>query len=215
MKTIVALISGSGTNMLAIHEATLKGVIANAALSCVMCNIPEAPGIDKAKSLGIPTKIINHKDFVTREEFDQALVNKVNNVNPDIIVLAGFMRILSPVFTSAFEGRIINIHPSLLPKYPGLKTHEQVIQNKDSHHGISIHFVNEELDGGPLIAQGFIKVGDIQNKATLQERIQKIEHDLYPKIIHAILAKEISYSSLATIYSPSCQIYKNRIYYDF
>ena len=211
MKSIAVLISGSGTNMLAIHEATLKGIIENASLNCVVCNVPKALGIDKAKSLGIPTNVINHREFETREEFDQALVNKLINLNPDIIVLAGFMRILSHVFISAFEGRIINIHPSLLPKYPGLNTHEQVIINKDSQHGISIHFVNEELDGGPLIAQGFIDVGDIQNKATLENRIHKIEHDLYPKIINAILAGEISYSSCGTKYSSSCQIYKNRI----
>lgn len=213
MKKIVVLISGSGSNMVAIKNAIDHGIISNSELSCVISNEPKAKGVEKSQNLGLPTKILDHKNFKTREKFDEELVTLIKNISPDLIILAGFMRILTPIFTSAFKGKILNIHPSLLPKYPGLRTHEKVLNNGDREHGITIHFVTEELDGGPIIAQGYLIVGDVKDSKCLQKRIHKIEHDLYPKIINTVLNDEISYSPRGTIYGSIGQIYKERLLY--
>ena len=213
MKKIVVLISGSGSNMVAIKNAIDNGVISDTELSCVISNEPEARGIKKAQHLGLPTQILSHKNFETRELFDQELVAAIKNINPDLIILAGFMRILTSIFTSAFEGKILNIHPSLLPKYPGLHTHESALKNDDLEHGITIHFVTEELDGGPIIAQGYLVIGDSKDSKSLQQRIHQIEHDLYPKIINEVVTNNIVYSSQGTIYHPSCQNYQDKIFY--
>jgi phosphoribosylglycinamide formyltransferase-1 len=179
----------------------------------VISNEPQAGGIEKAQHLGLPTQILNHKDFKTRELFDEELVAVIKNINPDLIILAGFMRILTSIFTSAFEGKILNIHPSLLPKYPGLHTHESALKNDDLEHGITIHFVTEELDGGPIIAQGYLVIGDTKDSKSLQQRIHQIEHDLYPKIINEVVTNNIVYSAQGTIYHPSCQNYQDKIFY--
>jgi len=213
VKKIVVLISGSGSNMVAIKNAIDNGVISDTELSCVISNEPEARGIKKAQHLGLPTQILSHKNFETRELFDQELVAAIKNINPDLIILAGFMRILTSIFTSAFEGKILNIHPSLLPKYPGLHTHESALKNDDLEHGITIHFVTEELDGGPIIAQGYLVIGDSKDSKSLQQRIHQIEHDLYPKIINEVVTNNIVYSSQGTIYHPSCQNYQDKIFY--
>ena len=213
MKKIVVLISGSGSNMVGIQNAINNGIISDTELSCVICNEPEAGGIEKAQHLGLPTRILSHKNFETRELFDEELVAAIKNINPDLIILAGFMRILTSIFTSAFSGKILNIHPSLLPKYPGLHTHESAIKNDDREHGITIHFVTEELDGGPIIAQGYLVIGDTKDSKSLQQRIHQIEHDLYPKIINEVVRNNIVYSSQGTIYHPSCQNYQDKIFY--
>jgi phosphoribosylglycinamide formyltransferase-1 len=213
MKKIVILISGSGSNMVAIKNAIDNRIINNAEISCVISNEPLAEGIKKAHSCGLTTHIINHRSFKTRECFDKELLAIIKEMDPDFIILAGFMRILSVVFTSAFLGKIINIHPSLLPKYPGLHTHEKALDNNDKNHGISIHFVNEELDGGPIIAQGYLEIGDSKDPESLKQRIQQIEHDLYPKIINAVICNGISYSAKGTIYHASCQSYKEKLFY--
>ena len=213
MKKIVILISGSGSNMVAIKNAIDNRIINNAEISCVISNEPVAEGIKKAQSFGLTTHIINHRSFKTRECFDKELVSIIKKMDPDFIILAGFMRILSLVFTSAFLGKILNIHPSLLPKYPGLHTHEKALENNDKNHGISIHFVNEELDGGPIIAQGYLEIGDSKDPESLKKRIHQIEHDLYPKIINAVICNAISYSPKGTIYHPSCQSYKEKLFY--
>jgi len=213
VKKIVVLISGSGSNMVAIKNAIDNGVISDTELSCVISNEPEAGGIKKAQHLGLPTQILSHKNFETRELFDQELVAAIKNINPDLIILAGFMRILTSIFTSAFEGKILNIHPSLLPKYPGLHTHESALKNDDLEHGITIHFVTEELDGGPIIAQGYLVIGDSKDSKSLQQRIHQIEHDLYPKIINEVVTNNIVYSAQGTIYHPSCQNYQDKIFY--
>ena len=213
MKKIVVLISGSGSNMVAIKNAVDNGIISNTELCCVISNEPEAGGIEKAQHLGLPTQILNHKDFKKRELFDEELVAVIKNIDPDFIILAGFMRILTSIFTSAFEGKILNIHPSLLPKYPGLNTHESALENNDREHGITIHFVTEELDGGPIIAQGYLLISNTKDSRTLQQRIHQIEHDLYPKIINEVVANNIVYSSQGTIYHPSCQNYQDKIFY--
>ena len=213
MKKIVVLISGSGSNMVAIKNAIDHGIISNSELSCVISNEPKAKGVEKSQNLGLPTKILNHKNFKTREKFDEELVTLIKNISPDLIILAGFMRILTPIFTSAFKGKILNIHPSLLPKYPGLRTHEKVLNNGDREHGITIHFVTEELDEGPIIAQGYLVIGNTKDPESLQQRIHQIEHDLYPKIINEVVRNNIVYSSQGTIYDPSCQNYQDKIFY--
>ncbi len=129
------------------------------------------------------SKVIEHQDFNSREEFDQALLEQILPIEPDLVVLAGFMRILSSDFTDALNGKLINIHPSLLPDYPGLNTHKQAIDNGDLMHGISVHYVNNELDGGPIIAQAALKIYPAQSEAKLINRIHKIEHAIFPKVI--------------------------------
>ena len=199
--------------MVAIKNAIDNGIISDTELSCVISNEPEAGGIKKAQHLGLPTQILSHKNFKTREQFDEELVAAIKNINPDLIILAGFMRILTSTFTSAFSGKILNIHPSLLPKYPGLHTHENALKNDDLEHGITIHFVTEELDGGPIIAQGYLVIGNTKDPESLQQRIHRIEHDLYPKIINEVVSNNIVYSSQGTIYHPSCQNYQDKIFY--
>lgn len=193
MKKIVVLISGSGSNLQTIMDSC-KSKYIPAKVQCVISNNPKAYGIERAKSAGIKTIILDHKKYSSRDLFDADLYDILIQQRADLIVLAGFMRILTSKITENFDGKIINIHPSLLPKYPGLDTHQQVINNKDSIHGVSIHYVSNELDGGPLIAQGEIKTlgDDIEN---LIERIHKLEHKLYPEIIKLICANRIGINS--------------------
>ena len=157
----------------------------------MISNRDDAFGLERAKKDNIPSKVINHNNYNTRIDFDQKLVSTIKKFQPDLVVLAGFMRILSPIMTSAFKDKMINIHPSLLPKYPGLNTHEQVIANNDAEHGVTIHSVSEELDGGPIIAQSKILVHKKQKLDDLIERIHKVEHMIFPKVISMIASKEI------------------------
>ena len=197
MLKIIVLISGSGSNLQAIIDACNAKMI-NGCVVGVISNKANAYGLERAKKNNIPTNVINHNDFTTREDFDKELVSSVNTFQPDLIVLAGFMRILSPIMTSVFKNKMINIHPSLLPKYPGLNTHEQVIANDDDEHGVTIHSVSEELDGGPIIAQSKISVYKDQKLDDLIERIHKIEHKIFPKVISMIASKEIKIEDVAT-----------------
>lgn len=199
--------------MVAIKEAIDIGIIKQTKISCVICNEPSASGIKKAQDLGLRTQILNHRDFASRELFDEELANKLDEFDPNLIILAGFMRILSEKFTARFKGKILNIHPSLLPKYPGLNTHEKALKNKDQEHGVTIHFVNEELDGGPVIAQGYLTIGESKDSEALRKRIHKIEHDLYPKIIDAVISNEIKLTPSGTFYKASCQNYIQRVFY--
>ena len=193
MKKITVLISGSGSNLQAIIDSC-KSKRIDAEVQCVVSNNPNAYGIERAKSAGIKTIVLDHKNYKSRDLFDADLYDILIKQKADLIVMAGFMRILTPKITENFYGKIINIHPSLLPKYPGLDTHQQVINNKDLIHGVSIHYVSSELDKGPLIAQGEIKTlgDDIDN---LIERIHKLEHKLYPEIIALICNNHISLDS--------------------
>ena len=197
MLKIIVLISGSGSNLQAIIDACNAKMI-NGSVVGVISNKPNAYGLERAKKNNIPTNVINHNDFTTREDFDKELVSSINIFQPDLIVLAGFMRILSPIMTSVFKNKMINIHPSLLPKYPGLNTHEQVIANDDDEHGVTIHSVSEELDGGPIIAQSKISVYKDQKLDDLIERIHEIEHKIFPKVISMIASKEIKIEDVAT-----------------
>ena len=191
MFKIIVLISGNGSNLQAIIDACKSGII-NGNVVGVISNEANAFGLERAKKDNIPSKVINHNHYNTREDFDKKLVSTIEIFQPDLIVLAGFMRILSPVMTSAFKDKMINIHPSLLPKYPGLNTHEQVIANNDAEHGVTIHYVSEELDGGPIIAQSKILVHKKQQLDDLIERIHKVEHMIFPKVISMIASDKIN-----------------------
>ena len=182
MFKIAVLISGNGSNLEALIDACKKNVI-NGSIDIVISNNPDAYGIQRAKNHSINYKIIDNNRFETREDFDQALVEELKDSNPNLIVLAGFMRILTSVMTEAFKNKIINIHPSLLPKYPGLDTHNSVVKNGDLEHGITIHFVNEVLDGGQIIAQGEISVNSNETSEELKTRIHAIEHVMLPKVV--------------------------------
>ena len=182
MFKIAVLVSGNGSNLEALIDACKNDVI-KGSIDIVISNNPNAFGIERAKKYSIKCKIIDNKRFQTREEFDQAIVKELKNCDPDLIVLAGFMRILTPVMIQAFKNKIINIHPSLLPKYPGLDTHKSVIENQDSSHGVTIHFVNEVLDGGKIIAQGEISVYSSDTLESLKTRIHAIEHVMLPMVV--------------------------------
>ena len=190
MKKIVVLISGNGSNLQAIIDSCESGDI-DGEITNVISNKNNAYGLQRAIKANIPTKILDDTSFNSREEFDKALFSYLLDVDADLIVLAGFMKILNKKTTDHFYGKIINIHPSLLPKYPGLNTHTKVIENKDIYHGISIHYVSSELDAGPIIAQGKIDVKVNESLERLEDRIHKLEHIIYPKIIDLICKNEI------------------------
>ena len=191
MKKIVVLISGSGSNLEAIAKACQTGNIP-ATIELVISNQPNVKGLDRAKKFHLMSKVIEHQQYNSREEFDQVLLKQILPIEPDLVVLAGFMRILSTDFTKALSGKLINIHPSLLPNYPGLNTHKKAIQNGDLMHGISVHYVNNDLDGGPIITQGALKIDPSQSETKLINRIHKIEHAVYPKVIADIAKGYIS-----------------------
>lgn len=187
---IAVLISGNGSNLQAIIDAITNGL--NATIKIVISNNADAFGLRRAEQAEIPTKIIDHTAFKTREAFDDALKNCIESYDVQLVVLAGFMRILSNNFVEHFHGRLINIHPSLLPKYPGLHTHEKVIENKDKKHGITIHFVTNDLDLGPIIAQSKLSVDPDDTAASLKEKIHLLEHRLYPKVLEWISAGRLT-----------------------
>ena len=190
MKKIAVMISGSGSNLEAIlkacHEKNIYGEIVY-----VISNNPDAYGIERAKKYNIPVKIIDHKSYTDRDDFDDALKEFLDNLEIDFIILAGFMRILGKNITEKFYGKMINLHPSLLPLYPGLNTHTQALNNKDEYHGISIHFVSAELDAGPLIAQGKFLVKADDDLEKLVSKIHKVEHDLLPIVINELCMNNI------------------------
>ncbi len=199
MKKIAILISGSGSNLEAIINACKSKEIYGHVV-CVISNNPDAYGLERAKKFKINTKVIDHKLYLQRDKFDNDLQIFLEELSPDLIVLAGFMRILGSKITNKFSDKMINLHPSLLPLYPGLNTHDQVLTNKDSFHGISIHYVSPKLDGGPLIAQGVIKVNKNEEKNNLIDRIHNIEHILLPKIINQICLGNINLVKGRVIY---------------
>ena len=190
MKKIVVLISGNGSNLQAIIDHCESGNI-NGEITCVVSNKDDAYGIQRAEASNIKTEIINEDKFESRKDFNEELFNLLLNLNADLIVLAGFMKILNEKTANYFFGKIINIHPSLLPKYPGLNTHTKVIDNKEKYHGVSIHYVSSQLDAGPLIAQGQIKVNKDKSIERLEERIHKVEHMIYPEVIKLICDNKI------------------------
>ncbi|WP_443218156.1 phosphoribosylglycinamide formyltransferase [Pseudomonas sp. Gutcm_11s] len=176
---VVVLISGSGSNLQALIDS-----IANdgnpARIAAVISNRADAYGLERAKQAGIATQVLDHKQFDGREAFDAALVEAIDGFDPQLVVLAGFMRILSGGFVRHYEGRLLNIHPSLLPKYKGLHTHQRALEAGDSEHGCSVHFVTEELDGGPLVVQAVVPVESGDTPESLAQRVHSQEHHIYP-----------------------------------
>ena len=190
MKRIVVLLSGNGSNLQAIIDNINAGNI-NGVIVAVISNDPQALGLKRAESENLETTVLNHLEYDSRNHFDAVLLEKLISLSPDLIVLAGFMRILTSKITDYFDGKIINIHPSLLPLYPGLNTHQKVINNKDKKHGISIHYVSSELDAGPLIAQAAFDIKEINTKELLEEKIHIIEHSMFPFVIKNICLENI------------------------
>ena len=177
---LVVLISGTGRNLQALIDAQALGQL-GAEIVHVVSNRPGVQGLDRAAAAGIATTVVDHKHFASRDDFDAALAEVIEASRPDIVVLAGFMRILTPAFIRRFEGRLLNIHPSLLPKYRGLHTHRRALEAGDPWPGASIHFVTEELDGGPVVLQGRINVGSTDTPETLARRVmEEIELNIYP-----------------------------------
>lgn len=174
------LISGSGTNLQAFIDAASGGGL-NLELSVVLSNKPDAFGLVRAQDAGIPSICIEHGHYADRESFDRAVAAKLDLWQPGLLVLAGFMRILSAGFVDHFVGKILNIHPALLPAYPGLNTHQRVLNAGDEWHGSTVHFVTEELDGGPRILQGRLPVIHGETSEQLATRVQMIEHQIYPE----------------------------------
>jgi phosphoribosylglycinamide formyltransferase-1 len=155
----------------------------NYRVSGVISNKPDAYGLQRAKQSNIPTTVVDHKQYASRDLFDQALSQAIDEYEPGLIVLAGFMRILGADFVKRYQGKILNIHPSLLPNYPGTNTHQRVLDAGEKIHGVSVHFVTEELDGGPVIAQESIAIESIDDAETLALRIHEKEHVLYPAVV--------------------------------
>ncbi len=187
MKSIVILISGRGSNLAAILDAKLP-----ANISTVISNNPSAGGLAVAQHQGIPTLAIDHNTFPGREQFDQALIAAIDLHSPDLIVLAGFMRILSDKFVNHYRGRLINIHPSLLPAFAGLNTHERALNAGVKIHGCSVHFVTSTLDGGPIIVQAAVPVLPDDDEKTLAARVLVQEHNIYADAIRWFLEDKLS-----------------------
>jgi phosphoribosylglycinamide formyltransferase-1 len=178
---IVVLISGRGSNLQAIIEATRTGLPAT--IRAVISNRPEAAGLDFARTAGIATEVIDHREHASRDDFDRALMDRIDRHGPELVVLAGFMRVLGPAFVQHYEGRLINIHPALLPAFPGLDTHRRAIEAGLREHGASVHLVTEEVDGGPVIVQARVPVLPGDTPESLAARVLEQEHRIYPQAI--------------------------------
>ena len=190
----VILISGSGTNLQSFIDKVAAGEL-DLDLRLVFSNRPDAFGLQRAAKAGIPTACIEHGGFADRVSFDQAVAAVIDDYEPELIVLAGFMRILSPWFVQHYEGKVLNIHPALLPKYPGLNTHQRALDSGDEWHGSTVHFVTEELDGGPRILAGRLRVNPRETAEELQHRVQTIEHQIYPEAAELVGTGRVSFSN--------------------
>lgn len=173
------LVSGSGTNLQAFIDSVAAGQL-ELDIVAVCSNQPDAHGLRRAEQAGLATICLPHTGFAERESFDKALAAQLDVHSPELIILAGFMRILSPWFVAHYMGRILNIHPALLPAYPGLNTHQRVLDSGDEWHGSTVHFVSDELDAGPRILQGRLRVNTEESRDDLARRVQAIEHVIYP-----------------------------------
>lgn len=176
---VVVLISGSGSNLQALIDGVTSGDLP-IEIAAVISNRPDVFGLTRAQDAGIVTQVLDHKGFASREAFDSALMQAIDSYNPGLIVLAGFMRILTPQFTQHYLGRMLNIHPSLLPKFQGLHTHQRALDAGESHHGVTVHFVTAELDGGPAAIQAKVPVFPSDDATQLAKRVQRQEHVIYP-----------------------------------
>jgi phosphoribosylglycinamide formyltransferase-1 len=188
MKSGVVLISGRGSNMRSIVEAR-TGLDIRAVIS----NRPDAKGLEWARSQSLPTQVVDHKDFPTREAFDGALAQAIEPLRPDVILLAGFMRIFTPQFIARFPRRILNIHPSLLPSFPGLHTHRQALEAGVKLHGCTVHFVTPSLDSGPIVIQAAVPVLAGDTEEALAARVLDAEHRIYPQAVRWMIEDRLEF----------------------
>lgn len=191
---VVVLISGSGSNLQALIDQSLQGKL-NINISAVISNNPQAYGLERATAANINTHVLDHKAFSSREEFDGKLQDIIDTYQPKLVVLAGFMRILTEGFTKHFEGRMLNIHPSLLPKYKGLDTHQRAIDNNDREHGVSVHFVSPELDAGAVVLQASTEIEEGETADSLATKVHALEHIIYPLSVKWFSENRLSYES--------------------
>ena len=182
-RRIVVLLSGRGSNFQSLLNASLTGELSGS-IDLVISNRPQAGGLAIANNANIDTALIDHQAYATRDAFDADLAGVIDSVTPDLIVLAGFMRILTQDFVSQFAGRLLNIHPSLLPLYPGLNTHQRALDNGDTHAGATVHYVTGELDGGPSVIQAKVPIESGDTKDRLADRILQVEHQIYPQAVN-------------------------------
>ena len=180
---LAVLISGNGSNLQSIIDAIESGHL-NAEIKAVISNNREAYGLLRATRHGLHTWVLDHREYTDRDRFDKALQHYLEAIDPDYIVLAGFMRILGPGIVAAFENRILNIHPSLLPAYKGLNTHQRALDNREQKHGVSIHLVTAKLDDGPVILQASYPIEAGDRAEDLQHRGHRLEHQMYPQVLH-------------------------------
>ena len=200
MYKIIVLISGNGSNLQKIIDQVESGNI-KAEISAVISNRADAYGLQRAEKANIPTITLDHTQFTDREAFDQSLAQIIDSFSPNLIVLAGFMRILSDPFVEQFQNKLINIHPSLLPKYKGLHTHKRALEDKQKEHGASVHFVIPELDAGNVILQGVVPIKEDDTEESLANRVHQIEHIIYPKAVKWLVeGKKLSLDEPPKIY---------------
>lgn len=198
MKKIVVLISGRGSNFVAIQEAALKEDWKNtigAEIVAVISNRPDAKGLELASGYGIENKVLDHKQYDSRESFDAELASVIDSYQPDLVVLAGFMRILTEDFVKHYEGRIVNIHPAVLPSFKGLNTHQRAIDAGCRVHGTTVHFVSAALDGGAIIAQAVVPVLPSDDEHSLADRVLGYEHQLYARAVKACVSGKVRYEN--------------------
>ncbi|CAH2783468.1 MAG: Phosphoribosylglycinamide formyltransferase (EC [uncultured Paraburkholderia sp.] len=201
MKKLVILISGRGSNMEAIVRACSdEGWPAQVAV--VIANRPDAAGLAFAASHGIATAVVDHRQFQDRERFDAALAARIDGFEPDLLVLAGFMRVLTAGFVDRYAGRMLNVHPSLLPSFPGLKTHQQALDAGVRLHGASVHFVTSQLDHGPIVLQSAVPVENGDTPATLAERVLATEHIIYPRAVRWFVEGRLALDGLRVTLTP-------------
>jgi phosphoribosylglycinamide formyltransferase-1 len=201
MKKLVILISGRGSNMEAIVRACSdEGWPAQVA--AVIANRPDAAGLAFAASHGIATAVVDHRQFPDRDSFDAALAKEIDGFAPDLVVLAGFMRVLTDGFVDRYAGRMLNVHPSLLPSFPGLKTHQQALDAGVRLHGASVHFVTSQLDHGPIVAQAAVPVVAGDTPATLAERVLATEHIIYPRAVRWFVEGRLALDGLRVTLTP-------------
>ncbi|CAN7466909.1 phosphoribosylglycinamide formyltransferase [Paraburkholderia sp. 22099] len=201
MKKLVILISGRGSNMEAIVRACSNEAWP-AQVAAVIANRPDAAGLAFAASHGIATAVVDHRQFPDRERFDAALAELIDSFSPDLVILAGFMRVLTPGFVDHYAGRMLNVHPSLLPSFPGLKTHQQALDAGVRLHGASVHFVTSQLDHGPIVAQAAVPVQAGDTPAMLAERVLATEHIIYPRAVRWFVEGRLALDGLRVTLTP-------------
>lgn len=191
-KRVAVLLSGRGSNFQSLLNASLEGSLGGE-ISLVVSNRPGAGGLNIANDAGVETALVDHQRYPTREAFDEDLAGVVDSAQPDLVVLAGFMRILTADFVARFSGRLMNIHPSLLPLYPGLHTHQRALDNGDMHAGATVHYVTGELDGGPPVLQARVLIESGDDAEALASRVLTVEHRIYPMAVNWHLAGRLTW----------------------